>query len=1020
MSQQSSAPSDAEPSNGAAVRRVTPAVPAHIDAAGGENAEYIAELYEQYLRDADSVDASWQAFFAGFHLGGGDRDVATGPAPSAAASNGSDKDWSFSDHLAHHIAHHLGPAADRHDNVPSTTAGHLQRERAGNASEAGSIGIYDLVHTYREFGHFEAQLDPLAGVAKQPGNRDGHPMLAADNFGLDGQPDDLQVGSGGFLGPVDGTLGDLVAKLRETYCGNIGVEFTGIADRKQRRWLQEQMEPILNRPQLTSEQKKHVLRQLVAAEEFEQYLHRVFVGAKRFSAEGAEALVPLLNTIVETCGDVGGEQVMTAMAHRGRLNVLAHVLQKPYETMLAEFAGTVARDDDPAGGDGDVKYHLGYANQRRVQSDKGGEARDIKVSLLPNPSHLELINPIQQGIIRCKQQWLLDGNRAKVVPVCVHGDAAFCGQGVVFETLNLSELIGYRTGGTIHVIVNNQIGFTTPPRQGRFTPYPTDVAKSIQAPVFHVNGDDPEAVFHVSRLATEFRQKFKQDVFIDLWCYRKYGHNEADEPSFTQPQMYEVIKKHKSAREQYAQRLLDEGTVTKEELKSIKTEAVDRLKAAREAAMVEKPRGKSPSFSGVWNGMGRAPADYRRWQSSTSVDVDLLSRVVAPLQKLPKNFTIHPKLEKVMQARVDAAAGNGLLDFGTAEMFALGSLLLEGTSVRFTGQDVERGTFSHRHAVLHDYNTGERYRPLQHVGNGGGGEKHADQGRFEIINTMLSEEAVVGFEWGFASADPRNLVVWEAQFGDFVNGAQNVIDQIIVAAESKWGYMNGLVLNLPHGYEGQGPEHSNAYLERWLSLCAENNMQVAAPSTPAQYFHLLRRQVHRDFRKPLVVMTPKSLLRRPEAMSERSELIDGSLKLVIDDPSSPKKENVRRVLVCSGKVFYTLDEARKESDNAGEIAIVRVEQLYPFPKHELEEVVNGYAKASEIVWVQEESSNRGAWSFMQPRLRELFPDRLIDYCGRDASASPAVGSAKMHALEEAEFVAEAMKVPAARGSTAKA
>ena len=932
-----------------------------VDVVGG-NGQYIDEMYARYLADPQSVDPQWQAFFAGFALGTGDagRDVAAIPAVTGM----------------------VGAAAV--EQLEATTP----------------VGIYDLVHTYREFGHFEANLNPLAaelGEVRKP-----HPMLSLENFGLHDQPAELQIGTGGFRGPCDGTLGDLVSKLRQTYCGNIGVEYTGIGDKEQRDWLAEQMEPVLNRPQLSPEQKKHILRQIIAAEEFEQYLHRAFVGSKRFSVEGAEALVPLLNTIIELAAELGGEQAIAAMAHRGRLNILAHILAKPYETMLAEFAETNTEDDS---GDGDVKYHHGFANHRTVKTDVGENQYAIKVSLLPNPSHLELINPIQQGIIRCKQQWLLDGNRLKVVPITLHGDASFCGQGIVFETLNLSELPGYRTGGTIHIITNNQIGFTTPPSQGRFTPYPTDVAKAIQAPVFHVNGDDPEAVWHVGRLAIGFRQKFAQDVFIDLVCYRKYGHNETDEPSFTQPLMYKAIKEHKSVRELYTARLLEEGIVSEEEVAQMKQVVLDRLKAAREAAMVEKPRAKVPTFSGVWRGFGRAPKDYRQWQTSTSVPRQTLERVVAVLEKLPSDFSVHPKLKKQLDARVESVRGGEGIDWGTAEMLALGSLLLEGTNVRFTGQDVERGTFSHRHAVLWDYSTGEKYRPLQYVGGAG---KDEGQGRFEIINSMLSEEAVLGFEWGFASADPKNLVIWEAQFGDFVNGAQTIIDQILVAAESKWGYTNGMVLNLPHGYEGLGPEHSNAYVERFLSMCAENNIQVCYPSTPAQYFHLLRRQIRRKFRKPLVLMMPKSLLRKVEAASRIEEFTEGQLQLLIDDPAIKQPERVRRLLLCSGKIYFLLDAARKEKGR-DDIAIARVEQFYPFPEHELRAIVDRYHKAAEIVWVQEEVRNRGAWSFMQPRLREMFPDRLIDYRGRPEAASPATGSYKGHLLEEQKLIAEALE-----------
>ncbi len=934
-----------------------------VDVVGG-NGQYISDLYERYLADPAALDSQWQAFFAGFTLGSGGSGGGSTAAPSRPV---------------------VQPLAQNDAS-------------AGEVEISTPVGIFDLVHTYREFGHFEANLNPLDLQPRRP-----HPMLSLSNFGLDNQPDDLYIGTGGFCGPCDGTLGDLVSKLRDTYCRNIGVEFTGIADKEQRDWLAEQMEPVLNRPQLSPEQKKHILRQLIAAEEFEQYLHRAFVGSKRFSIEGAESLVPLINTIVEMSGDLGGEQAILAMAHRGRLNILAHVLEKPYETMLAEFAGT-NKHDESLFGDGDVKYHLGYANQRRVKSDTGAPEHVVKVSLLPNPSHLELINPIQQGIIRCKQQWLLDGNRRKVVPITLHGDAAFCGQGIVFETLNLSELRGYRTGGTIHIIVNNQIGFTTPPSQGRFTPYPTDVAKAIQAPVFHVNGDDPEAVWHVSRLAIAFRQRFRQDVMIDLWCYRKYGHNEQDEPSFTQPLMYKAIKDHPSVREIYARRLVEEGVVTEDELHQMKQALLDRLKAAREEAQVEKPRSKVPTFSGVWRGFGRAPDDYRQWETDTAVSFETLQRATESLRRLPAGFKVHPKLRKLLDLRIETVRSGEGIDWGTCEMLALGSLLLEGTNIRFTGQDVERGTFSHRHAVLHDYDTGEKYRPLQHVG---GGAKHENQGRFEIINTMLSEEAVLGFEWGFASADPRNLVIWEAQYGDFVNGAQNIIDQILAAAESKWRYTNGLVLNLPHGYEGNGPEHSNAYLERFLSLCAENNMQVASPTTPAQYFHLLRRQVRRKFRKPLVMMTPKSLLRKPEAASRIEDFTKGRLQLVIDDPATDQADKVRRVLLCSGKFYYTLEAARREKGRQ-DVAIVRIEQLYPFPEHEIRAVIDRYHKAAEIFWAQEEPRNRGAWGFMEPRLREMFPDRLIEVRARDASASPATGSPKVHALEEQELVEDSL------------
>jgi 2-oxoglutarate dehydrogenase E1 component len=684
-----------------------------------------------------------------------------------------------------------------------------------------------------------------------------------------------------------------------------------------------------------------------------------------------------------------------AMAHRGRLNVLAHVLNKPYEIIVSEFAGTAAK---PAGvqGDGDVKYHLGYANTRPLP-----EKKQVKVSLLPNPSHLELINPIQQGIVRCKQEWLDDKTRTRTIPLCMHGDAAFCGQGIVTETLSLSELPGYDTGGTIHVIINNQIGFTTSPRQGRFTPYPTDMAKAIQAPIFHVNGDDPEACQHVAKIAVEFRQMFKCDVIIDLWCYRRHGHNETDEPSFTQPLMYKKIAQHATTRTIYQKKLIDLGEFTQEEADQMKQIVLSRLTSARELAREVRPRTKVPRFSGVWTGFGPAGVD---WSAETSVKRAVLETVVAAYDKSPEGFTYHPKLEKgVIAARKEMVKTGKNIDWGAAEMLAFGSILLDGHNIRFTGQDVERGTFSHRHAVYHDYNTGETFTPLANIDGA--------TGDFFIMNSMLSEEAVLAYEWGYASADPRNLVLWEAQFGDFVNGAQNIIDQIIAAAESKWHYMSGLVMLLPHGYEGAGPEHSNAYVERFLSLCAEENMQVAMPSRPSTYFHMLRRQQHRTFRKPLVLFMPKNLLRRADTSSSIEELTDSQLELVIDDAHVTDRDKVKRLLLCSGKVYYTLNKARIEN-KIDDVAIIRLEQFYPMPKPELTAVLNKYRRVSEVCWVQEEPQNRGAWSYMQPILRAMLPDLLVSYHGREAAASPATGSSAMHEAEERELIASALDLTA--------
>jgi 2-oxoglutarate dehydrogenase E1 component len=904
------------------------------------NAEYIDQLHAQYQKDPRSIPEQWRAFFAGFEVG-------------------------------------------------------IQRsegDRPSLPTRPFNLGVYDMVHSYRELGHFVAKLDPLGH------DRPHHPLLDLSNFGMTVADLDREVGTAGFAGATDNTLRDLIEKLRATYTQSLGVEFIGISDKTQRDWLIAKMEPIYNQPQLTHDQAHHLMFQIIAAEEFELYLSRAFVGAKRFGLEGAESFVPLVNTIVEQGASQGGEQFIMSMAHRGRLNALAHIINKPYEIILSEFAGTAAPLPDDSG-DGDVKYHLGYANQRPIR-----DGQNVKVSLLPNPSHLELIDPIMQGIVRAKQNIFGDKGRGRVVPICVHGDAAFTGQGVVAETLNLSELPGFATGGTIHIIVNNQIGFTTPPKQERFTPYPTDMAKAIQAPIFHVNGDDPEACIWAAQLAIEFRQQFKVDVMIDLWCYRRNGHNETDEPSFTQPVMYREIANLPTTRQIYAKKLLERGQISEAELEQMKSTVIERLNVARELSKEVKPRVKTPGFSGIWRGLGKAPNDANNWNADTRISKEVLNKVSAAIQNIPKDFTVHPKVQKgVLDKRVEMISTGTGIDWGCGEMLAFGSLLLDGHQVRLTGQDSERGTFSHRHAVLFDYNTGEPYYPLAHVA--------PDQPKFRVINSMLSEYAVLGYEWGYASADPRVLVLWEAQFGDFVNGAQPIIDQILASAESKWRYMNGIVLLLPHGYEGQGPEHSNAYLERFLDLSAENNMQVAVPSTPAQYFHLLRRQMHRKFRKPLVVMTPKALLRYESSYSTTAEFTDVSFRNLIDDPEVTDPDKVRRVLLCTGKVYYTLIAARKkEKSGFHDHAIVRVEQLYPLPEKELSALLARYGKKQEVLWVQEEPKNRGAWSFMEPRLRAMLPDTILTYVGRDAAASPATGSMKDHQKEERDIVCAALEL----------
>ncbi len=907
------------------------------------NAEYVERLFQQYQQSPGSIDPEWRAFFAGFELGAGGR------SPSIVPSVGSTPIEGFH-----------GPLA---------------------------VEIADLVHSYRELGHFVANLDPLGH------NRNNHPLLELSEFGLSLADLDRNVGADGFQGTTNGSLRDLIERLRVTYCSTLGVEFMDISDKTQREWLIQRMEPIFNKPALPAEQRVEMLKQIVCAQGFEEFLGVKYGTAKRFGLEGGEALIPLLNQIVDDGSALGVDEIVFGMAHRGRLNVLAHVLKKPHETILGEFEGKLVADDE---GDGDVKYHLGYSADRTAAA-----GRKIHLALSFNPSHLELVNPVVEGIVRGKQYYLRDDNRTRVVPVLIHGDAAFCGQGIVQETIALSEMPYWRTGGTIHVIINNQVGFTTMPKQGRFTPYPTDVAKMIQAPIFHVNGDDPEACAWAAKLAIAFRQEFHCDVFLDLWCYRRLGHNEQDEPSFTQPLMYHEIAAHTALREIYSKRLIDEGVVTADQVEQMKAEARAQFDKAQSTAREPTMRAPVKMFGGVWQGMTKAPPDM---SAVTKVGADVIQRVAGAIRNVPEGFTVHPKLQRLMDARVQMAQGNAPFDWGTAEMMSLGSLLLEGTAVRFVGQDVQRGTFSHRHACLHDYHTGQKYYPLANIA--------PEQAPVALVNSMLSELAVLGFEYGFASSDPRNLVMWEAQFGDFVNGAQAIIDQFIIAAESKWGKYCGLVMMLPHGYEGAGPEHSYAYLDRFLALSAENNIQVVQSTMPSQHFHVLRRQMKRSFRKPLIMMMPKSLLRHEMSASPLSELTEGAFQLIIDDPTEPNRDKVERVLLCSGKIYFTIHQARQKH-NAGNVAIVRVEQLYPFPQKEIAGVLAKYRNATEIAWVQEEPENRGAWTFMERRLRRMLPDgRVLEYFGREEAASPAVGSYKLHQIEEHDIVTRALDLPA--------
>ena len=919
----------------------------HLEGIALANKDYVEEQYRRYQADPRSVDEAWALFFAGFDLAGRN-------------GNGA-------------VAEAL-PAGEAIATRPA-------------------LRVHGLIYAYRELGHLAADLSPLGPKPPQ------HQLLAASEYGFDAEDLDLEVDCSIFHGVERATLRELVDRLQATYCRTIGVEYTHIQDKAQRDWLQERMEPTLNRPALGAEERLRILDLLVAAEGFEQFLHHKYPTGKRFSLEGGDALIPILDTLIEEAGMLGVEEMVLGMPHRGRLNVLANVLRKPYEMIVSEFEGSFLANEQA--GDGDVKYHLGYSRDHLTRA-----GRRIHLSLGPNPSHLEAINPVIEGVVRAKQSFLGDASHERVVPVLMHGDAAFTGQGIVSETLWLSELEGYRVGGTVHIIVNNQIGFTTCPDHYRFTPYPSDLAKIIQAPVFHVNGDDPEAAVQAARLAIGFRQRFKKDAIIDLVCYRRHGHNELDDPSFTQPVLYRQIAKHPTALARYRGRLVEDGVVADAEAQRRITEFGELMNDAQTYARDFMPRQPFFAFGGLWKGFGWAGDD---WSARTAVSRETLREIAAALVRVPDGFTPYPRSQKQMEQRAAMVVDGGPVDWGCAEALAFGSLVLEGTPVRLTGQDTGRGTFSHRHAVIRDAETGNAWVPLDSIRSG--------QARFLVLDSMLSENAVLGFEFGMSMANPHHLVVWEAQFGDFANGAQVIIDQFVAASESKWQRMSGLVMLLPHGYEGQGPEHSSARLERYLQLCAEDNIQVCNLTTPAQYFHALRRQIHRKFRKPLIVMSPKSLLRHKLAVSPLEALTSGTFQCVIDDVArgdAPEAgvridpERVGRVVLCSGKIYYALLAARRERGADG-VALVRVEQLHPFPGAELQAVMAAYPSARQVVWAQEEPWNMGAWQYMSHQLPRVLRDGVqLGYCGRPAAASPATGSYKIHQAEEADLVNRAL------------
>jgi len=871
----------------------------------------------------------------------------------------------------------------------AAAAGKTDEEVKQAADDA--IRAMMLIRTYRVRGHLAARLDPLGLVSSElPAD------LTPEFHGFTGEALDRPVYLGGTLGFEWATVRQIVEVLRANYCGTVGLEYMHINDVEERRFLQERMEGKDAEIHFTVQGKQAILARVIQAEQWEKFLARKYVGTKRFGLDGGESMVPALEAVIKYGGQLDVREIVVGMAHRGRLNVLANVMGKPYRAIFSEFAGGATNPED-VGGSGDVKYHLGTSSDREFDGIR------VHLSLVPNPSHLEAVDPVVLGKARAVQTALGDVEGDQVLPVLLHGDAAFAGQGIVAECFGFSGLPGYGTGGTIHFVINNQVGFTTSPQFARSSPYPSDIAKSVQAPILHVNGDDPEAVTFACKLAIEYRQQFNRDIVIDMWCYRRFGHNEGDEPSFTQPQMYAAIRKHPPISSIYGERLMREGVVDQDWIDRQVEQFTAMLEGEFEAARSYLPN-KADWFEGRWTGLG-APGtpETERRNVSTAVEEERLRELGELLTAVPPDLTIHKTLARIIEAKREMFRTGEGFDWSTAEALAFGSLLREGFSVRLSGQDSGRGTFSQRHSVWVDQETGAKYIPLTRTGGA----------RFEVRDSPLSEFGVLGFEYGYSLADPRTLVLWEAQFGDFANGAQVIIDQFIASGEAKWLRASGLVMLLPHGYEGQGPEHSSARLERYLQLCAEDNMQVANCTTPANYFHILRRQMHRDFRKPLVIVTPKSLLRHKLAVSSIGDFSgDSHFMRILSDPSAPADQDVKRLVLCSGKVAYDLLEAR---DKAGDrnTSIVRIEQLYPFPSEPLVVRLKRMVNLEEVVWAQEEPKNNGAWFFVDPLIEQCLaeagvkPRRAI-YAGRCASASPATGLARRHAAEQAALIASAL------------
>ncbi|MCD2472069.1 2-oxoglutarate dehydrogenase E1 component [Jiella sp. MQZ9-1] len=976
----------------------------------GGNADYIEELYARYEDDPASVDAAWGDFFK--QLGDGREDVKkNADGPSWSRDN-----WPIpmNGELVSALDGNWGSVEQRIETKVKEKAkadGATPSGDALNRASRDSVRALMLIRAYRVRGHLHAKLDPL-GIAKSAD--DDYNELSPKAYGFTEADYDRKIYIDNVLGMEFATIRQMVDILERTYCSTFGVEFMHISNPEEKAWLQERIEGPDKGVEFTAQGKRAILNKLIEAEGFEKFLDVKYKGTKRFGLDGGEALIPALEQIIKRGGQLGLKEIVFGMAHRGRLNVLSQVMAKPHRAIFHEFKGGSFKPDDVEGS-GDVKYHLGASSDREFDQNK------VHLSLTANPSHLEIVDPVVMGKARAKQDQIagrarnevvpLD-TRAQILPLLIHGDAAFAGQGVVAECFGLSALRGHRVAGTVHFIINNQIGFTTNPRFSRSSPYPSDVAKTVEAPIFHVNGDDPEAVVYAAKVATEFRMKFHKPVVIDMFCYRRFGHNEGDEPAFTQPIMYKTIRNHPSTLEIYAKKLVAEGLLSDEDVESRRTEFRKQLDEEFEAGQSYLPN-KADWLDGAWSGLRKAEQEDEPRRGITGVPMKTLKEIGGKLATVPGSFNVHRTVKRFLDNRAAIIESGEGIDWATAEALAFGTLVTEGHPVRLSGQDVERGTFSQRHSVLYDQEDESRYIPLANLAKG--------QAVYEAINSMLSEEAVLGYEYGYSLAEPNALTLWEAQFGDFANGAQVVIDQFISSGERKWLRMSGLVLLLPHGYEGQGPEHSSARLERFLQMCAEDNMQVANCSTPANYFHALRRQLKRDFRKPLVLMTPKSLLRHKRAISKLADMAGETSfhRLLWDDAEMDKNaetklvsdDKIRRVVMCSGKVYYDLYEER-EKRGIDDIYLLRLEQLYPFPAKALISELSRF-KQAEMVWCQEEPRNMGAWSFIDPYLEWVLDHidsekRRARYTGRPAAASPAAGTMANHLKQLADFLQDAL------------